>query len=205
MRNLKEKIAELERRLAVEIGPRGGKIIGKTKSGKNIYETFDHPEHANFTREDHDNAADVHRAFENKSREHLEKNPNDHHHEDLAAHHKKEGVQHAQGHAMNKVFVPLPPAPPSESTKMHQPEAPKRDTSGDKTMPIPRPEQLTPNLHLIKSPHPPIPSEKKSPNLKLVKHPQPPTPRPEQLSNPRLRASSHIIRNLCNRWISDGF
>jgi hypothetical protein len=38
-------------------GSKGGKIIGHTKSGKPIYENANHPEHANFTRRDHSDAA----------------------------------------------------------------------------------------------------------------------------------------------------
>lgn len=41
-------------------GPRGGNIIGKTKSGKPIYETADHPEHKGFTPVDHMNAMSAH-------------------------------------------------------------------------------------------------------------------------------------------------
>lgn len=53
MKHLRSVIAELENKLAVETGPRGGKIIGKTKSGKPIYDTHDHPAHKGFTAEDH--------------------------------------------------------------------------------------------------------------------------------------------------------
>src|SRR5271166_3575923 len=36
-------------RYAAETGPRGGKIIGKTRSGKPIYDTKDHPAHKDFS------------------------------------------------------------------------------------------------------------------------------------------------------------
>jgi hypothetical protein len=41
-------------------GSRGGKVIGHTKSGKPIYDTFSHPEHANFSKEDHRDAQYLH-------------------------------------------------------------------------------------------------------------------------------------------------
>jgi hypothetical protein len=40
-------------------GSRGGKIIGHTKSGKPIYDSFDHPSHKDFTKEDHGDAATI--------------------------------------------------------------------------------------------------------------------------------------------------
>lgn len=56
------KIASLEIRLA-ETGPRGGNIIGKTKSGKPIYDKADHPEHKGFTGQDHLDASDAHNSI----------------------------------------------------------------------------------------------------------------------------------------------
>lgn len=41
-------------------GPRGGEIIGKTKSGKPIYDSHDHPAHAGFTEDDHADAMNAH-------------------------------------------------------------------------------------------------------------------------------------------------
>lgn len=37
-------------------GSRGGKVIGHTKSGKPIYDRFDHPGHVGFTKQDHHDA-----------------------------------------------------------------------------------------------------------------------------------------------------
>lgn len=41
-------------------GSKGGKVIGHTKSGKPIYESHSHPDHANFSKEDHADAAAEH-------------------------------------------------------------------------------------------------------------------------------------------------
>jgi hypothetical protein len=53
-------VKALEKRLGAEFGPRGGHIIGKTKSGKPIYETFEHPAHKAFSDNDHHDAASLH-------------------------------------------------------------------------------------------------------------------------------------------------
>lgn len=42
------------------VGDRGGKVLGYTRSGKPIYDRADHPEHAAFTPQDHDDAVDAH-------------------------------------------------------------------------------------------------------------------------------------------------
>jgi len=60
MKSLKEAIQELQDRLAGEIGPRGGKIIGQTESGKPIYDKHDHPAHKDFTPKDHQDASQLH-------------------------------------------------------------------------------------------------------------------------------------------------
>lgn len=53
-------------------GSRGGKVIGHTKSGNPIYDTFDHSEHKNFTKEDHRDAADIHEQYyEKKGRDYM--------------------------------------------------------------------------------------------------------------------------------------
>lgn len=41
-------------------GSRGGHVIGKTSSGKPIYASHGHPEHAGFSSRDHDRAANLH-------------------------------------------------------------------------------------------------------------------------------------------------
>ena len=50
-------------------GSRGGRVIGRTRTGKPIYDTFDHPAHANFTRNDHFDAGNTHTT----SNEHVTK------------------------------------------------------------------------------------------------------------------------------------
>ena len=45
-------------------GSRGGKIIGHTKSGKPIYDKFNHPGHKDFTVEDHLDAMKKHREVD---------------------------------------------------------------------------------------------------------------------------------------------
>lgn len=42
-------------------GPGSGRKIGTTKSGKDIYSSFDDPHHKDFTSKDHEDAADLHR------------------------------------------------------------------------------------------------------------------------------------------------
>lgn len=44
-------------------GSRGGKVIGHTRSGKPIYEHFNHPEHKTFSREDHSDAFETHKKI----------------------------------------------------------------------------------------------------------------------------------------------
>lgn len=41
-------------------GSKGGKVIGHTKSGKPIYDHFEHPGHSTFTPKDHEHAAMMH-------------------------------------------------------------------------------------------------------------------------------------------------
>lgn len=41
-------------------------VIGKTKSGKNIHSSFDHPDHEKFTAEDHEDARDLHTKLNGK-------------------------------------------------------------------------------------------------------------------------------------------
>lgn len=44
-------------------GSKGGKVIGHTSSGKAIYSKADHTTHTKFTKEDHEDAADLHSAI----------------------------------------------------------------------------------------------------------------------------------------------
>lgn len=48
----------------------GGEVIGKTKSGKPVYENHKHSDYHNFNKEDHNDAAKLH---EKKAKEHYEK------------------------------------------------------------------------------------------------------------------------------------
>lgn len=60
-------IARLEKRLGMETGPNGGHVIGKTRSGKPIYDKADHPSHQTFTPDDHYDAALAHHEVRGKS------------------------------------------------------------------------------------------------------------------------------------------
>jgi len=66
------EIQELERKLAAK-GPRGGEIIGKTESGKPIYERHDHPKHNSFDASDHMDAYDAHMDAANSAKSKAEK------------------------------------------------------------------------------------------------------------------------------------
>ena len=61
------------RRDATGEGSRGGVVIGRTSTGKPIYMNHSHPGHANFSKDDHKDAARVHhrreRLFKGKRRE----------------------------------------------------------------------------------------------------------------------------------------
>lgn len=63
MTKILSRITKLEAKLAAETGPRGGKIIGKTQSGKPIYESHGNRNHKNFTKKDHLDAARAHQAL----------------------------------------------------------------------------------------------------------------------------------------------
>lgn len=47
------------RQLTVSVGPRGGRIVGRTSSGKPIYDAGNHPEHRSFTAGEHRQAQKV--------------------------------------------------------------------------------------------------------------------------------------------------
>lgn len=47
-------------------GSRGGKIVGHTKSGKPIYMSHGHPSHGEFTKAEHNTAANIHRELGQK-------------------------------------------------------------------------------------------------------------------------------------------
>ena len=63
MKHILSEIKVLEAKISAETGPRGGKIIGKTKSGKPIYDSADHPSHKDFSIQDHRDAANKHKGL----------------------------------------------------------------------------------------------------------------------------------------------
>lgn len=54
-------------------GSRGGKIIGHTKSGKPIYDSFNHSAHKDFNEHDHSDAADVNSDIANENLSYTDK------------------------------------------------------------------------------------------------------------------------------------
>ena len=71
MKSIASRIEELEARLAAEIGPHGGKIIGKTRTGKPIYKSHNSqaikgnslsldPRHNGWSEADHHDAIRAH-------------------------------------------------------------------------------------------------------------------------------------------------
>lgn len=54
-------------------GDRGGKVIGRTKSGKPIYDTHNHFSHAKFSSQDHEDAEVLHGSEMKKYGKHSEK------------------------------------------------------------------------------------------------------------------------------------
>lgn len=86
-------IESLEQRLA-EIGTRGGKIIGKTKSGKPIYEDATNVAHTGFSAGDHKDAMNAHAAQIHT----LENHPLKELHGSLINNHKTQYLNHSQQH-----------------------------------------------------------------------------------------------------------
>lgn len=59
---------EKSEKIDIEKGGQGsGRKIGTTSSGKTIYDSHDHPEHKDFNREDHRDAATIHDEKEDKA------------------------------------------------------------------------------------------------------------------------------------------
>jgi hypothetical protein len=102
-------------------GSKGGKIIGHTQSGKPIYDSFNHPEHKDFTKQDHKNAAYQHSIIaanskkrvddaevSNKNATGADKVYNDlilKHHKPLMIHHNKQHESHNKaGEEIKKSF-----------------------------------------------------------------------------------------------------
>ena len=92
-RPVSASIEELEKRIA-DIGSRGGKIIGKTKSGKPIYDSGDHASHKDFTAGEHKDAMNLHKGQIHK----LQNHPLKALHKDLIDHHTKQYLRHSQQH-----------------------------------------------------------------------------------------------------------
>lgn len=55
-------------------GSRGGKVIGHTKSGKPIYDSHSHESHSNFSKEEHLQAASLHKEKKNNFRNEQKEN-----------------------------------------------------------------------------------------------------------------------------------
>lgn len=70
-------------------GSKGGKVIGHTKSGKPIYESFDHESHKDFSAKEHDEAYQKQMGLMDKHKT----NPNTKH---IALAHFKEGEKHSK-------------------------------------------------------------------------------------------------------------
>lgn len=95
MKKILAEIQELELKLA-ETGPRGGKIIGKTRSGKPIYDSHGHSAHKGFSHADHADAAVAHLDKMNQASKHkykaspdrakLYQKAYDHHHKQWQKH-----------------------------------------------------------------------------------------------------------------------
>ena len=73
MKKVLAEIQTLEQKIAAETGPRGGKIIGKTKSGKPIYDTANHSAHKDFSKEDHADAQAAHEKLADKAHKEVQK------------------------------------------------------------------------------------------------------------------------------------
>lgn len=75
---------------AVKMGPRGGRIIGETSTGKPIYEKADHPSHKNFTGKEHQEAYAAHSVLRQRAQSrNMDLNAAKHHGQQQAIHRKK--------------------------------------------------------------------------------------------------------------------
>ncbi len=90
----------------------GGKFsIGSTKSGKPVYSKFEEPEHADFDKADHDDAADLHRAERDKhddaAIDHFEK-PEAEGFQKKSGYHSGEAQKHTRASLYGKKGPPKP-------------------------------------------------------------------------------------------------
>jgi len=102
--NTSEKIVDLENRIGAELGPRGGKIIGKTTTGKPIYDTPNHPAHQNFNMHEHMEASNLHDHEANRLQsrpesQNFEVRKQIKQHRDNAGQHSGMAFQHPQSRA----------------------------------------------------------------------------------------------------------
>ncbi len=64
-------------------GSRGGRVIGKTKSGKPIYDTHKHPGHKGMSQKEHNEAGELHKKL---ARESEDKSKSEHHNPQAGGH-----------------------------------------------------------------------------------------------------------------------
>lgn len=81
--NEKDKVNKAFEDLLSKGGPGSGRKIGSTKSGKPIYDTFDHSAHKNFSSKDHLDAERAHRKKMNESED-----------KETKQHHKDQAFEH---------------------------------------------------------------------------------------------------------------
>ena len=86
--------------MAVKMGPRGGRIIGETSTGKPIYEKADHPTHKNFTGKDHQEAYAAHSVLGQRA-QFVDLNSAKHHGQQQAIHRKKMEAAESLGESLH--------------------------------------------------------------------------------------------------------
>src|SRR5690606_14307040 len=77
----------------------GGKIIGHTRSGKPIYESYDHPSHKNFTKLDHLDAGGKHYALKKTNKNEAAYGSPDYKREKTKQHHHDQYQLHDKHYA----------------------------------------------------------------------------------------------------------
>lgn len=91
LRDVQEMINDVGHQLtaAIRIGPRGGKIIGETSTGKPIYEKADHSGHKGFSGKDHQEAYAAHSVLGERARHNGDTKAAIHHGQQQAIHRSK--------------------------------------------------------------------------------------------------------------------
>lgn len=108
-RPMEAAVRRLEKAAGGE-GSRGGKIIGRTLSGKPIYASADHESHRSFTRADHHDAADRHADLRRKADKYLAP----HHHDQQLMHERAASTgriptnSDLKAHPLHKAMRPNP-------------------------------------------------------------------------------------------------